>query len=200
MIGWTSEERQAGLRHVIGMSRFLIRADVRCRNLASKALGLCRRRLSADSLARHGPACQARTNGQFPNTMPGPRQSGTGSQTFIINRLVARMHSLRRAVELVQAISGLSRSEANCLNYMRHLHDALQAWQDAAIGHLLTCSALHAEETGMPVERKTRWLHIAPNGSLAQKFLHPRGGKEAIDAIDIIPGHTGTLVREYWAS
>ena len=132
--------------------------------------------------------------------MPGPRQYGTGLQAFLINLLVTQMLSLRRAVELVQAISGLRISEATCLNYIRRLHDALQSWQDAAIAQLLTCPALHADETGMRVDRKTQWLHIATNGSLTLKFLHPRRGKEAIEAIGIIPRYTGTLIHDCWAS
>ena len=69
-IGWTAEERKAGLRHVIGMSRFLIRGDVRCRNLASRALGLCRRRLGADFLARYG------IDLLLVETFAGPEHSG----------------------------------------------------------------------------------------------------------------------------
>ncbi len=53
-IGWDAEARRAGLGRVVGMSRFLIRRGVRCRNLASKALGLCRRRLAADFQVRYG--------------------------------------------------------------------------------------------------------------------------------------------------
>ena len=53
------------------------------------------------------PDCRARTKGQFPDAMPGPLQYGAGLQAFIINLLVAHMLSLRRAVALVQAISGL---------------------------------------------------------------------------------------------
>ena len=153
-----------------------------------------------DAEIKQCPACQARTKAPFPDTMPGPRQYGTGLQAFIINLLVAQMLSLHRAVELVHAISGLSISEATCLNYIRRLHDALQSWQDAAIAHLLTCPALHADETGMRVDRKTQWLHIATNGSLTLKFLHPRRGKEAIEAIGIIPRYTGTLIHDCWAS
>ncbi len=47
-IGWTAQARLEGLDRVVGMSRFLIRPQVRCRNLASKALGLCLSRLAAD--------------------------------------------------------------------------------------------------------------------------------------------------------
>ena len=67
-IGWTAEERKAGLRHVVGMSRFLIRRDVRCRNLASKALGLCLRRLAGDFHDRYGISpglCETFTGPEF---------------------------------------------------------------------------------------------------------------------------------------
>ena len=132
--------------------------------------------------------------------MPGPRQYGPGLQAFLINLLVTQMLSLRRAVEPVQAISGLKLSEATCLSYIRRLHDALQAWQDPAIAHLLACPALHADETGMRVDSKTRWLHIVTNASLTLKFLHHKRGEEATEAIGIIPRYADTLVHDCWAS
>ena len=39
---------------MIGLSRFLIRPSVRCRNLASKALSLALRRLPSDCQRRYG--------------------------------------------------------------------------------------------------------------------------------------------------
>ena len=53
-IGWDDEGRSRNLRLVTGLSRFLVRPDVRCANLASKALGMCLRRLGGDFEARYG--------------------------------------------------------------------------------------------------------------------------------------------------
>jgi len=39
-IGWDVETRRRHLDRVVGLSRFLIRSDVRCRNLASRVLGM----------------------------------------------------------------------------------------------------------------------------------------------------------------
>jgi len=39
-IGWNEEQRQMHLHRVVGMSRFLIRCDVQCANLASKVLAM----------------------------------------------------------------------------------------------------------------------------------------------------------------
>ena len=153
-----------------------------------------------DAEVKDCPECQARTKGRFPDAMPGPLQYGTGLQAFIINLLVAHMLSLRRAVALVQAISGLKLSEATCLGYVRRLHDALQSWEQAAIAHLLERPALHADETGFRVDGKTQWLHVVTDGALTCKVLHPKRGREAIEAIGIIPRYTGTLIHDCWAS
>ncbi len=47
-IGWTREQRQAHLHHIVGMSRFLIRPSVSCKNLASKVLSMSVSRLPDD--------------------------------------------------------------------------------------------------------------------------------------------------------
>lgn len=153
-----------------------------------------------DAEVRQCPNCRTRTKGRFPDTMPGPRQYGIGLQAFIINLLVAHMLSLRRAVALVQAISGLRLSEATCLGYVRRLHDALEPWERAAIVHLLQRPALHADETGFRVDGRTQWLHVVTDGSLTLKALHRRRGREAIEEIGIIPRYTGTLVHDCWAA
>ena len=53
-IGWDAETRQAQLHRIIGLSRFLIRPMVHCRNLASRVLGLALRQLPGDVEAGYG--------------------------------------------------------------------------------------------------------------------------------------------------
>ncbi len=47
-IGWDAEQRREHLHMVVGMSRFLIRPSVECRNLASKALSMSMTALPGD--------------------------------------------------------------------------------------------------------------------------------------------------------
>ena len=47
-IGWDKEQRQTHLHFVVGMSRFLIRPSVRCKNLASKVLSMSMASLADD--------------------------------------------------------------------------------------------------------------------------------------------------------
>jgi hypothetical protein len=53
-IGWDVETRRCHLHRVVGLSRFLIRPQTSCRNLASRVLGLCLERLAGDFEARYG--------------------------------------------------------------------------------------------------------------------------------------------------
>lgn len=53
-IGWDAEQRRAHLHFVVGMSRFLIRPQVRCRNLASKVLSMSMAAFPDDFKRRYG--------------------------------------------------------------------------------------------------------------------------------------------------
>jgi len=53
-IGWPVPQRRQHLHRVVGLSRFLIRPSVRCRNLASRVLRLALARLPADFAQQYG--------------------------------------------------------------------------------------------------------------------------------------------------
>ncbi len=63
---------------------------------------------------KHYTDCRVRCKAEFPASLPGPRQYGSGLQAFICNLPVAQMLALRRTVELVRANSGLRLSEGTC--------------------------------------------------------------------------------------
>ena len=52
-IGWDAEHRRAQLHGVVGLSRFLIRPSVECRNLASRLLSMSQQRLVEDFPQRY---------------------------------------------------------------------------------------------------------------------------------------------------
>ena len=53
-IGWNSQARRANLQEVIGLSRLLIRKEVRCSNLASKVMAMALRQVGPDWQERYG--------------------------------------------------------------------------------------------------------------------------------------------------
>jgi len=53
-IGWDDVTRETHLQRVLGMARFLIRPEVRCKNLASRVLGRMQRQIGDDFEAKYG--------------------------------------------------------------------------------------------------------------------------------------------------
>ena len=144
--------------------------------------------------------CGATTKGTFPVDMPGPLQYGNGLKAYIINLLICQMISLNRAQNMVKAIIGEVIAQATMLKFVLRLYQALEQWEAGAIEKILTSPAMHVDETSLRVDKKNHWIHVYSAGEITLKFLHPKRGKEAIEAINIIPRYSGVLIHDCWSS
>ncbi len=119
-----------------------------------------------DAEIQEGPKCRARPQGRFPDPLPGPVQYGVRIQALVLNLRIAQMRSLRRAVSLVHAVSGIQLSEATCLGQVRRFQDALASWEEVAVALPLQRPALQVDETGFRVAGKTPGLPVVTDGTL----------------------------------
>ena len=70
---------------------------------------------------------------------------------------------------------------------------------DAWIKQKLTQSTiLHVDETGINVNGKLKWLHVAANGQWTHFYPHNNRGNEATDEIGILTNFKGTLCHDHW--
>ena len=154
----------------------------------------------ADAQIKHCPRCHAEARARFPHQMPGPLQYGPGIKAYVVHLLIAQMLSLKRVAQSMHALIGRTLSEATLLGYVAQLHHALAQWERHAIERLLASPAMHVDETSLRVERKNHWIHVYSAGTLTVKCLHPKRGREAIEAIGILPRYAGVAVHDCWAS
>ena len=152
----------------------------------------------ADAQIKHCPRCHAETRARFPHQMPGPLQYGPGIKAYVVHLLIAQMLSLKRVAQSMHAPIGRTLSEATLLGYVAQLHHALAQWERHAIERLLASPAMHVDETSLRVERKNHWIHVYSAGTLTVKCLHPKRGREAIEAIGILPRYAGVAVHDCW--
>ena len=118
----------------------------------------------------------------------------------VVHLLIAQMLSLKRVAQSMHALIGRTLSEATLLGYVAQLHHALAQWERHAIERLLASPAMHVDETSLRVDRKNHWIHVYSAGTLTVKCLHAKRGREAIEAIGIIPRYAGVAVHDCWAS
>ena len=154
----------------------------------------------ADAEIKHCSRCRTETRARFPVEMPGPLQYGPGVKAYVVHLLVAQMLSLKRVAHSMHALIGQLLSEATLLGYVAQLHRALAQWERHAIERLLAAPAMHVDETSLRVDRNNHWIHVHSAGTLTVKCLHRKRGREAIEAIGIIPRYGGVAVHDCWAS
>lgn len=146
------------------------------------------------------PCCHKDTKGQFAAHLAGPLQYGLGIKAYIIDLLVTQMVSLNRAQDHLMTIIGRQISEAVMLKYLMQLHVALEIWEADAIDQLLKASVIHADETGLNVEKKNYWIHVCSAENITLKRLHEKRGSAALDEINIIPRYGGVVVHDCWST
>ncbi|MGR9109061.1 MAG: IS66 family transposase [Gammaproteobacteria bacterium] len=153
-----------------------------------------------DAEIKQCPRCQTRIKGRFPADLSGPLQYGLGIQAYVVNLLIAQMLSLKRVQQSIDTLIGRMVSEATILNIVMQLHRGLEQWERTAIEQILAMPAMHVDETALRVDKKNHWIHVYSAGEITLKFLHPKRGREAIEAFGVIPRYGGVIIHDCWAS
>ena len=141
---------------------------------------------NVDAQIKRCPACQTNTRGQFPDNMPGPLQYGPGIIAFAVHLLISQMVAVRRTAQMFKAITGRLISEATLLAWVMRVHVSLEQWETVAVEQLLQMPVIYADETSIRINKKNHWIHSCSSAHLVVKMCHPKRGKEAVDAINII--------------
>src|SRR5260370_1302115 len=55
------------------------------------------------------------------------------------------------------------------------------------------------DETGFRVDGRLAWVHCARTGKYTLLMVHPRRGKQAMEAMGVLPGFAGVAVHDAWA-
>ena len=153
-----------------------------------------------DAEIKQCPNCGSMVKGPFPADMHGPLQYGEGLKALVVNLLICQMVALNRVQKLVNSLIGELISEATLLRFVFRLYHALEVWELQATERLIKAPAIHVDETSMRVDKKNYWIHVYSAGDITLKFLHRKRGKEAIEAINIIPRYAGKIIHDCWSS
>lgn len=129
-----------------------------------------------------------------------PVQYGTRIQALAGYLLNYQFLPYERMQEFSNDILGINLSDGflervNDLCY-EHL-DNFEIWVKE---QLKQSDVIHNDETGFRCMAKTQWVHVTSTPRLTHYFLHPKRGKKAIDANNILTTFRGVSVHDRWAS
>ncbi|MGG2196468.1 IS66 family transposase [Paenibacillus validus] len=146
------------------------------------------------------PCCGTKQQASFPSGVAAPVQYGEGWKAWTAYLSVYHGLSLERIAQLFADMTGHRPSEATLLSQIDGTFSQLEPLEKVIRQKLEESELLHADETGLRIENGLQWLHTVTNAEWTYYDVHEKRGKEAFHATGLLPGYTGILVHDCWAS
>src|SRR6266700_4189915 len=105
-----------------------------------------------------------------------------------------------RACEVLSDLVGAEISEGTLASLIARCAQNLGKVEAHIKEALVQAEVLHQDETGLYVKGERHWIHVACTAQLTHYAVHPKRGKDALDAIGILPRFQGTSVHDGWRS
>ena len=144
------------------------------------------------------PACQQVTVASFPAEVASPLQYGPRLGAIAVYLVQQQLLPWARACEVLGDLLGASLSEGTLASLIERCAATLQPVEEQIKQALTSVEVLHQDETGLYVNGQRQWLHVSCTKQLTHYAVHAKRGKEALEAIDILPRFAGTSVHDGW--
>lgn len=135
-----------------------------------------------------------------PEGVSRPAQYGSSVKAMVAYMNVYQLIPFARVEDYFRDVAGIPLSSGSIGNFIKDAYDRLETFELIAIKKLRDSAILHSDETGINIKGKSHWLHAALNAKWTLFMPHIKRGKEAMDAMGILPEFTGVLIHDHWKS
>ena len=105
-----------------------------------------------------------------------------------------------RVSELFFDLFGHPISAATIVSLVQRCAEQLSEVEQQIKTTLVQADVLHQDETGLSVAGKRPWVQVSATAILTHDAAHAKRGKEALDAIGMLPDFRGVSVHDGWRS
>ena len=146
------------------------------------------------------PCCGQVSQGSFPPEATTVVQYGPRLKGMMVYLMEGQLLPSNRVCEVLRDVVGVEVSEGTLYTTRAQCFERL-APIEAGIRQAITQAAVvHVDETGLRVNQRLWWLHVASTDGLTYYFAHPKRGQVAMDEMGILPALKGTAVHDGWKS
>lgn len=135
--------------------------------------------------------------------LPGagaPVQYGPRFGSLLIYLRDYQLIPMSRISQLTLDLYGQKISEDTINRFRKPCFDHLSRFEEQLKKRLLDSPVLHADETGIRIEKKTEWLHVLSNELFTYLRASDHRGGRAIDEMGILRDYRGTLMHDCFKS
>ena len=144
------------------------------------------------------PAGERVNVGAFPTEAPSRAQYGSRLRALAVYLLEQQLIPYARVREVFTELLGAPVSVGTLTRWVRQGAKTLQPVEQAIKAALRQAPVLHSDETGIRRAGKLAWAHVASPSRLTHYAIQAKRGRQATDAIGILPGYQGVSVHDGW--
>lgn len=146
------------------------------------------------------PHCGAANCATFPEDVQQPVQYGFRLKSIAVYLSQYQLLPYERASELFADLFGHDLSQGTLVNANQACYESLEPVEEKIMQQVLAAPVIHCDETGMRINGKREWLHVASTETLTYYAAHPKRGQKATKEMGILPEFQGTAVHDFWKS
>jgi transposase len=149
-------------------------------------------------IERECPCCGERTKADAPDGVTAPVQYGPRASALGTYLWHGQFLSKDRACAALGEMFGCAPSPGALAAQARKIAGLISPAIAAITQALAGADVAHFDETGFRVAGKLAWVHSASAGKLVLVTVHPKRGKQGMDAAGVLPAFTGIACHDAW--
>lgn len=143
--------------------------------------------------------CGKTTTGTAPAHAKAPVQYGPVMCAVIIYLFMGQFLSKKRTAQAIGELFGVPVSAGTVAAVTARTTGDLSEFLAQLTARIHAAPVVQFDETGLRCEGRNAWLHSASTPTWSLLFTHRRRGVDAVNAMGVLPGFTGTAVHDAWA-
>ncbi len=152
------------------------------------------------SVVKVCPHCGTVNAAEFPSEVSQPTQYGTNVKAHAAYLTNYHHLPLDRTAQLFEDVFGHRVSEGVILGANVEGATQVMPSNETVKQQLIEAAVVNFDESGLRVEGKGQWLHVASTPELMYYEVHANRGRKGMDVIGILPEFHGTAVHDHWKS
>lgn len=134
----------------------------------------------------------------FPEGVTKAVQYGSGFKAHSVYMSQFQLIPYNRIQDYFSDQINVAVSEGSIFNFNKEAFSLLADFENRAKQELANAEVAHADETGINKNGDRIWLHCLSDPEWTLFYPHEKRGKEAMDAMGVLPIFNGTLCHDHW--
>jgi transposase len=143
--------------------------------------------------------CGHRTKAAAPPGAEGPVQYGPRIAAIIVYLYAGQFLSKERTAQALAELFGIPLSSGTVAGITARAAGRLGGFLEHAREQIAVSEVAGFDETGFRVQGRLHWVHCARTSKYTLLTVHPKRGRQAMQAMGVLPSFAGVAVHDAWA-